>query len=150
MVFKQLFDILKTKLSTIPELKNIDWYLDQDKTKGGIINTPTALVRFEPTNPKQLTKKSQNINVTFEIKLYTDYHKSIHKLTTDSNHFDIEQTIFEALVKYEQIGLVPVTKDNGFLYSAQTYVTKLVCALPLPPPANVIQPQNITPNISTT
>jgi hypothetical protein len=149
MVFKQLFNILKTKLSTIPELKNIDWYLDQDKTKGGIINTPTVLVRFEPTNPNQVSKKSQSIEVTFEIKLYTDFHKSIHKLTSDSNHFDIEQSIFEILVNYEQTGLVPASKDSGFLYSSQTYITKLVCALPLPPPSNIIPSNIITLNINT-
>ena len=84
------------------------------------------------------------------MKIYTDFKKSTHKLVSDSGHFNLDDDVFSKLVKYEQIGVEPITKQDGFLYSSQTYVTKLVIALPLPPPANTVQSQNITPKINTT
>jgi len=150
MIFNDFYNTLKTKLSLITDIKNIEWYFGQDKRKGGIVQAPTVLIKFKTGKPKQVSKMHQEVEIEAEIKIFTDYNKTNHKITENNIHFAIEEEIFTKLRMYEQTELIPAQKLNGLLYSSQTYKHKIVSCLPTKPSANSIRGEDLNPEIDTT
>ncbi len=74
-MFKAILNDIKSKLSTTPEIKLVEWYLGQDNQKGGIINTPCVLVKFDPATVVQIAKLQEQENISFELLIYTDFKK---------------------------------------------------------------------------
>ncbi len=61
-MFKPIFNDIKNKLTSISEIKLVEWYLGQDNKKGGIVNTPCVLVKFESAEITQIAK-SQELDI---------------------------------------------------------------------------------------
>lgn len=154
MIFKEVFNAVETKLKTIPGIKNIEWYLEQDRKKGGIIQTPCVYVQFKTERPVQISKHHQEIEIEIEIEiefkllLYTDWKKSTNEITELNNHFDIEQLIYEEMGCFEQIEIEPIRKDNALLLSSQTYRIKYVNQTSAPVRRTILR-ENISAEIST-
>lgn len=150
MIYHGIFTVLKQKLQEIEPLKNIDWYLDQEKKKGGIIQTPCIFIEFEDAKPIQVTKYHQEVEVEFKLKLYTDFKKSPEEIDKPDNiHFIIEQEVFLAMNEYEQIEIEPAQKDNHLLMSSQSFKHKFLNCIPQNATNNTIQSANISPEINT-
>ncbi len=148
-MFKEHYNHIKTQLETIPEIKVIEWYLEQDDEKGGIINTPCVFVNFEPAEINALTKDQQEVIVDVELILYTDFKKSKSKIADDTNrHISIMADIRSKMYCFEETGHLPMERDNGLIRSSVLLQDKFVEKRAKKPAFGIITPEEFSPEIT--
>lgn len=149
MVLNQTYDFLRDKLKTIAIIKNIEWYLDQDKKKAGIVATPSVFVAFKVNEIKDVSRVVRYIYLDFELKIFTDYKKSYHEITQNNKHFNVEREIVELFKGCELVGHSPLEKRNSLLYSSYTFELKRTENV-TKKDTQQINAQNLSPIINTT
>ncbi len=150
-MYKTIFNDLKSRLSAIPEVKLVEWYLGQDNQKGGIVNSPCVLVKFEPAVVTQIAKTQEQAEIRFELLIYTDFKKGNARVGADTNaHFEVEKQIYAAMSSYERTGIVPIERQVGLLKSSMEFISRITACIPLSNGSTVIQKSNILPEVDTT
>lgn len=149
MVLNQTYDFLRDKLKTIAIIKNIEWYLDQDKKKAGIVATPSVFIAFKINEIKDLSKGVRYIDLDFELKIFTDYKKSYHEITQNNKHFNVESEIIDLFKACELVGHTPLQKQSALLYSSYTFELKRT-EFVAKKDTQQINAQNLSPKINTT
>ncbi len=150
-MYQTIFKDIKTKLSTIEEIKWVEWYLEQENQKGGIINTPCVLIKFEPAAIVQIAKTTKQANINFELLIYTDFKKANAKVGGDTQkHFEIEHQIETALSIYEQTDITPVERRVGLLKSSMTFISRTTACIPSTDGTTTVNKEDITPCITET
>ena len=69
----EVFDYIREQLTPLTDIKNIDWYLDQENISGGIPLSPCVFVAFKPVQINSLSKKYQEVVTEFDVMLYSDF-----------------------------------------------------------------------------
>ena len=149
-MYEAIFEMVKAKLSTINDIKWIEWYLEQENQKGGIINTPCILVKFEPTAINQVSKSTEQADINFELLIYTDFKKSNSKVGSNTSvHSQIEKRVHSVLSNFERTNIEPIERKVGLLKSSMTFIDRTTTCVPQ---ANnqIISTENITPEVHTT
>ncbi len=150
-MFNAIFNNIKSKLSATPEIKLVEWYLGQDNQKGGIVNSPCVLVKFEPASVTQIAKSQEQADISFELVIYTDFKKGNAKVSADTNlHFEIEEKIHAALAGYERTGIVPIERQVGLLKSSMEFISRTTACIPVSGGSTIIPTANISPDVDTT
>lgn len=144
----EVFDYIKLQLSTVEGLKRVEWLFDQETKAGGITITPIVFVSFGQPTVNALTKKHQEVVCELDLILYTDFKKSINKLSAESMHGVLEREIRNKLWKFEEFGGEPMQKQEGLLKSVVRYRYKWVEARPTKPVHSTISGEEIIPQIN--
>ena len=150
-MYKAIFNDIQSRLTAVPEVKLVEWYLGQDNQKGGIVNSPCVLVKFEPAAVTQIAKSQEQVNISFELLIYTDFKKGNAKVGADTNlHFEIEKKIHDALAGYERTGIVPIERQVGLLKSSMEFICRTTACIPVSSGSTIIPKTNISPQVDTT
>jgi hypothetical protein len=116
-MFKDVFNLLQSKLKPIKEIKLIEWYINQEKKVDGILNTPAVFINLKPARIKELSKSTEEVTLEFDVIIFTENLKDINKLADDYNiHFLVEEEIQINLKCYEKIGFSPIEKTPSGLH----------------------------------
>ncbi len=150
-MFKAIINDIKSKLSAILEVKLVAWYLGQDNQKGGIVNSPCVLVKFELAAVTQIAKSQEQADIRFELLIYTDFKKGNNKVGADTNlHFEMEEKIHATLSGYERTGILPIERQAGLLKSSMTFTSQITACIPSLVEKTVIPSSTISPDVDTT
>lgn len=143
-MYKIIFNDIQSRLATLPEVKQVAWYLGQDNQKGGIINIPCVLVKFAPAVVTQIAKTREQVELRFELCIYTDFKKGNPKVGTQANlHFKVEEQIHTALAGYERTGITPMEREGGLLKSTVEFICRTTGCIPNPSINDTINAENI-------
>lgn len=93
------YKIIKKRLREIPEIKDLDWFLQQydDNQRGRVMyNAPGVYIQFEPLITQQLDKFTQMADAVITIHLVTDsVHDNEKRIAT--SHATILDAIYGKL-----------------------------------------------------
>ncbi len=150
-MYKAIFNDIQNRLAAVQEVKLVEWYLEQDNQKGGIVNSPCVLVKFEPVVVTQIAKSQEQANISFELLIYTDFKKGNVKVGADTNlHFEVEGKIHAALAGYERSGIAPIERQLGLLKSSMEFICRTTACIPVSGGGTIIPKTNISPQVDTT
>lgn len=99
------FEVIKAHLlDKLPELREVDWYMNQDDVKdkdGWLVSSPAVYIQFLPSPTEDMGARIQSSTSEFDVLLLTDCvlaegSKRIKK-TDPKDHMYILDKIFHAL-----------------------------------------------------
>ncbi len=102
-MLKEAYEIIKKQLQDeVPELKLVDWDLNQDAQVGDthLKATPAALISFLPVDLRSQTQKLQRGQLKWRVRLISLTRYGDERDMTDTlyiNHLAIETKIYQAL-----------------------------------------------------
>jgi hypothetical protein len=113
-MFKLIYLLLKNRLkSTVPELKEIAWYFQQDKQKGGIKITPALFIEFKPSQMRSLSKGIQEGTVEFTVHLFIENVADGDKRIPENPQFGLSELADKVYVSFQNY--------SGFLSQLPTF-----------------------------
>ena len=149
-MYRAIFNDIQNRLAVVQEVKLVEWYLEQDNQKGGIVNSPCVLVKFEPAVVTQIAKSQEQTDIRFELLIYTDFKKGNAKVGSDTNlHFDVEEKIHTALAGYERTVIAPIERQVGLLKSSMEFICRTTACIPVLDGGTIISSTNISPQVNT-
>lgn len=108
-MIKELYQLIKQRLQTITELKEVDLYLGQFEQDGDVTlyQAPAVYIEFDPISFNQHSKGVQNAQVLFTVYLVSEALGADDRKILDNgviNHMGLLDDIFVALQGY--VGLL--------------------------------------------
>jgi hypothetical protein len=98
---KEIYILLKERLATIQELKEVQWYLgqyDQNGEQALVVDT-AAYIEFEPIEWMQMGQQIQQATVGFNVHFVQEcvYGDDTRVVDTTLNHLELANQIFRTL-----------------------------------------------------
>ncbi len=132
-MFTYSFEALKARLSSkVPELREIDWYMNQDDTKdknAALRVSPALYLEFNPVTTQDLGRNIQQAECEFNLILLTDcvFDTGSKRLKKDNakDHMQIFDNVYKAMTGYSaKLSVIPAfaallnTSDDQRLFNS--------------------------------